>query len=120
MRGEGGVVLIAVLLLSALTWALLASLFTTAWLQHRLQRAADDHMRAEHIAGAFLDEALERAHSEQVEVGRWPGEAPEAFQMGRCTLEVTAFEVTPLWWLLEVEVSVGGARLVRSGSVHVP
>lgn len=118
MRGEGGVVLVAVLLLSAVTWGVLAALISASVLQHRLLQAAHDHRVAEGLAGAYLDEALEAASAAQRSVGSWPSEPPAGGAWGRCTLEPLVAEAAGNAWLIEVRAGVGGVRLTRSGSTH--
>ncbi len=117
--GAQGAVLVAVLLLTAATWALLAALLGTAFLHHRLaqaaERAAVAGAAAEREVAAYLDDAERQRRGS----GAWPT-PQEPADLGACALALEEVATAAGWWRVRVVASFEGARAAREGTVHAP
>jgi hypothetical protein len=114
-----GVVLVAVLLLTLATWALLAAHLTTAYLHYRLAVGADRGA----VAGAAAAEAVEafaaQALAHRGTTGAWPaGVAID--DRGVCTLELADVVDEGSRWRVGVRAGFEGALALREATVHAP
>jgi len=116
---SSGIVLVAVLLLTAATWLLLASLLTTAFVHHRLslgaERAAVAGAAAERAVATYLDAADQARRLGQP----WPSPV-EPPDVGACSLDLVETGAGAGWWRVRVLGVFEGASAWREGTVHAP
>jgi hypothetical protein len=113
------VVLVAVLLLTLATWALLAAHLTTAYLQYRLAVGADRGAVAGAAATEAVDALVAQAAAHRATTGAWPaGVAVD--DRGTCSLEVTESVDEGARWRLGIRAGFEGALALREATVHAP
>jgi len=112
-----GAVLVAVLLLTLATWALLASLLTTAFLHHRLALAAERAAVAGAAATIEVAAYLDAAERHRSAWGGWPTPHAPA-DLGACRLDLVEVEAAAGWWRVRVASAFEGAVAAREGTVH--
>ena len=114
-----GIVLVAVLLLTLVTWATLAALLTTAYLHYRLALGADRGA----VAGAAAAEAVESLATLAAEhrgaTGVWPA-GLTVYDRGACTLEITEAVDEGPRWRIGIRAGFEGAIALREATVHAP
>jgi hypothetical protein len=110
-------VLVAVLLLTLATWALLAGLLTSAYLHYRLAVAADRGAVASAAAQEAVAHLAEHARTTQLAVGSWPAVAL-VDDLGVCQREVTEIASSASWWRVAVRGRFEGAVAVREATVR--
>lgn len=118
-RDRTGVVLVAVLLLTLVTWALLAALLTSAFLQYRLALGADRGTVAGAAAASAVATLAEQAAAHRRATGAWPSSVVVA-DRGAC--ELTLVEAIPgaASFRVAVEGRFEGAIALREATVHAP
>lgn len=114
-----GLVLVAVLLLTLATWALLAALTASAYLHYRLALAADRGAVAGAAAVEAVDALSARALAHRAATGAWPG-AVAVVDRGTCTLALSEAVDEGLRWRVGVRAGFEGALAVREATVHAP
>ncbi len=114
-----GMVLVAVLLMTLTTWALLAALLTTAFLHYRLALGADRGA----VAGAAADEVVDalatQAATHRDATGAWPSSVA-VDDRGTCTLMLTEVVDEGARWRIAVRSEFEGAIALREATVHAP
>ena len=117
MRTAPGFVLVTVLMLTLVTWALLAAMLTNAFLHYRLalgaERGAVAGAAAEHAVADYLTAAGEARDRD----GAWPAPAAPEDVHG-CSLELVEAAQADGWWRVRVKGSFEGAQAWREGTVH--
>ncbi len=117
--GNGGFVLVTVLLLTLATWALLAGMLTSAYLHYRLALGAERGAVAGAAAGDAVAALLEAAGETRARDGGWP--APEApADHGACELQLVETVHAETWYRVRVRGAFEGALAWREGTVHAP
>ncbi len=112
-------VLVAVLLLTLATWALLAALLTTAYLHYRLALGADRGSVAGAAAAEAVDALVAQAAAHRDATGAWPtGVAVD--DRGTCTLELTEVVDEGARWRIGIRAGFEGAIALREATVHAP
>lgn len=111
--------LVAVLLLTVVTWALLATLLTTAYLHDRLALGADRGAVAGAAAAEAVDALTAQAAAHRGATGAWPASVAIA-DRGSCTLEVVEAVATGQRWRIGVRAGFEGALALREATVHAP
>lgn len=118
-RVRQGAVLVAVLLLTLATWALLAALLTTAYLHYRLALGADRGAVAAAAATDAVDALTAQATAHRAATGAWPG-AVAADDRGACSLELLEATDEGARWRVAVRGGFEGAIALREATVHAP
>lgn len=114
-----GMVLVAVLLLTLATWALLAALLTTAYLHYRLALGADRGAVAGAAAVEAVDALATQAAAHRDATGAWPpGVAVD--DRGTCTLELAEVVDRGGSWRIGIRAGFEGAIALREATVHAP
>jgi hypothetical protein len=112
-------VLVAVLLLTLATWALLAGLLTTAYLHYRLAVGADRGAIAAAAAQEAVAALAEQARTTHAVVGSWPA-GVTVDDLGACELEVAEVASSAGWWRVAVRGRFEGAVGLREATVRAP
>ena len=112
-------VLVAVLLLTLATWALLAALLTTAFLHYRLALGADRGAVAGAAATEAIDALAAQALAHRDATGAWPSSVA-VDDRGTCTLELTEAVDEGPRWRIAVRSEFEGALALREATVHAP
>lgn len=118
-RRREGVVLVAVLLLTLATWALLAAHLTTAYLHYRLALGADRGAVAGAAAAEAVDALAHQAAVHRQATGAWPS-GIALVDRGTCTLELAAAVDEGRRWRVGVRSGFEGALALREATVHAP
>jgi hypothetical protein len=118
-NAKRGMVLVAVLLLTLATWALLAALLTTAYLHYRLALGADRSAVAGAAAAEVVDALAAQATAHRAATGAWPA-GVVADDRGACTLELTEAVDEGSRWRIGVRAGFEGAIALREATVHAP
>ena len=116
-RTAHGFVLVAVLLLTLATWALLAAMLTTSFLHYRLALGAERGAVAGAAADLAVAEALAAAGEARATDGAWPAAMTPA-DVAACTLELVEAAQADGWYRVRVRASFEGALAWREGTVH--
>lgn len=117
MRGRRGLVLVSVMVLTVVTWALLATILTTAFLHDRLALGAERGAVAGAAAEHAVSAALSAARAVHGVDGAWPA-ANMAADDGACILELVEAEQADAWYRVRVRAEFEGAVAWREGTVH--
>lgn len=114
-----GMVLVAVLLLTLATWALLAALVTTAYLHYRLALGADRGAVAGAAAAEAVDALAAQAAAHRDATGAWPA-GVMVDDRGTCTLELIDVVDEGSRWRIGIRAGFEGAIALREATVHAP
>ncbi|MFN2321890.1 MAG: hypothetical protein ABR510_02890 [Trueperaceae bacterium] len=114
-----GMVLVAVLLLTLATWALLAALLTTAYLHYRLALGADRGAVAGAAANEAVDALATQATAHRQTTGAWPASAT-VDDRGTCTLELIEVVDEGPRWRIAVRGGFEGSIALKEATVHAP
>jgi hypothetical protein len=114
-----GMVLVAVLLLTLATWALLAAHLTTAYLHYRLALGADRGAVAGAAAGEAVAALAAQAAAHHDATGAWPVGVLVA-DRGTCTLTLIEAVDEGVRWRVGVRGGFEGSLAVREATVHAP
>ena len=114
-----GMVLVAVLLLTLATWALLAAHLTTAYLHYRLALGADRGAVAGAAATEAVDTLAAHAFAHRDATGAWPA-AVAVEDRGTCMLDLTEVVDEGPRWRIAVRAGFEGAIALREATVHAP
>lgn len=114
-----GIVLVAVLLLTLATWALLAALLSTAFLHYRLAMGADRGAVAGAAAAEALDALAVQAAAHRDATGSWPTSIA-VDDRGACALELAEAVDEGARWRVGVRAEFEGAIGLREATVHAP
>lgn len=116
---QTGVVLIAVLLLSAVAWSLLAAALSQAWIHSRLVQGAVRGAVVTAAADAELARLLADMATGDPGFEAWqpPVDLPS---VGACFFAVEDVQIGDGWGLLQVSARFEGAAAYREGTVRAP
>ena len=114
-----GMVLVAVLLLTLATWALLAALLTTAYLHYRLALGAARGAVAGAAAAEVVDALAAQAMAHRNATGVWPASVA-VDDRGTCTLALTEAVDEASRWRVGVRAGFEGSIALREATVHAP
>ena len=114
-----GMVLVAVLLLTLATWALLAALLTTAYLHYRMALGASRGAVAGAAAAETVDTLTMRAATHHEATGAWPSTVL-VDDRGTCTIEIAEVVDEGSRWRVGVRSRFEGAVALREATVHAP
>jgi hypothetical protein len=110
-------VLVAVLMVTIATWALLAMLLAQSFLHHRLAVGAERGAVAGAAAERAVAERLAEAAALRAATGAWPVGAQVA-DVGACRLDLVEVSAADGWWRVRVRAEFEGALAWREGTVH--
>jgi hypothetical protein len=115
-----GTVLVAVLLISAVAWALLAAAITQAWVHTRLAQGAVHGA----VAGAAADAELARwlalatsALATETDAEPLPSDPPP---IGACSFRLSTGPSGHGWRVVGVDATFRGAHARREGTARAP
>ena len=112
-------VLVAVLVLTLATWALLAAHLTTAYLHYRLALGADRGAVAGAAATDAVDALAAQATAHRSATGAWPASVAIG-DRGSCTLALAEAVDEGARWRIAVRAGFEGAIAFREATVHAP
>lgn len=116
-RAAKGFVLVAVLLVTLATWALLAALLASAYLHYRLALGAERGAVAGAAAEGVVTVYLEEARAVREVTGDWPAPAVP-LDDAACTFDLVEVAAADAWWRVRVRAGFEGAVAWREGTVH--
>ena len=119
IKTSRGMVLVAVLLLTLATWALLAALLTTAYLHYRLALGADRGAVAGAAAAEVVNALAAQAEAHRDATGAWPASVA-VNDRGTCTLALAEVVDEGPRWRIGVRAGFEGAVALREATVHAP
>lgn len=116
-RRSSGMVLVAVLVVTLATWALLAAILTSAFLHYRLASGAERSAVAGAAADRWVAEVLAEARGGHAAAGAWPA-ARAPSDEGKCALTLVETHTAEAWWRVRVRADFEGATAWREGTAH--
>lgn len=118
-RGDRGLVLASVLLLSLAMWVVLLGVLSTAFLHYRQAIGAERGAIAAAAARRAADGYLSAAAAARERDGAWPAMVDGPLDEGACVLELEEWVPEDTWYRVRVRAEFEDALAWQEGTVHV-